>query len=110
MPENLRDFKTFNDLEEKIKQNPEKLHDNLRNLLKIAKRIDNSNEIKTILYNLRNSDDKKFNIEVMNVAEDIIKTSQVRKDNFELNILNPISKRKFLGYNPSATLLNNRER
>lgn len=108
MPESIREFKDFSDLQEKMKQAPEVLHDNLVSVLNIMRKADNTDELKEVLYNLRNSDDKKFNLQVRNEIKDIIATQSPYTELGKMaKKVEPLAKTKYLGLNPTKNIFKN---
>lgn len=108
MPESIREFKDFADLQEKMKQAPEVLHDNLVSVLNIMRKADNTDELKEVLYNLRNSDDKKFNLQVRNEIKDIIATQSPYTELGKMaKKMEPLAKTKYLGLNPTKNIFKN---
>lgn len=102
MPESLRDFKTFPDLKVKIEKAPEDLQKNILSLMTLIEGAENSDCIKTVLYDLRNTDDKKFNINVRDaIRNSMAKLPRKNKEKFA-----PLAKSKYLGFNPTKEFLN----
>lgn len=109
MPEKLRDFTDMRNLEEKIKNDPENLRSNVKSLLPIVWAISNKIEIKSVLYNLRNTKDKKFNLLFKREMQKLISELEHSSDYSDRFagpvLLKPLTKSKFLGYNPTKAIM-----
>lgn len=82
MPENIRSFTSFEDLQTKIYQNPEKLKENVNGMFNLMKAVNKftdkyeENEplknLMKIMKNLRNTDNHEFNMQFKDCVKEIV--------------------------------------